>query len=86
MPSGARIQLQADPEADERDMYGRLLRIIYMDDGREYNQLMVKEGFAYAYIRFPMNKNFKRELKESERDARMAERGLWSPMTCHGAP
>lgn len=85
LPDGARVRLEADPAADERDRYNRLLRIVYMANGEQYNTKMVKEGFATAYVSFPMSAAFKRELKESEQHARMGQLGLWSPTTCNGA-
>lgn len=85
LPDGARVRLEADPSADERDRYNRLLRIVYMANGEQYNTKMVKEGFATAYVSFPLSAAFKRELKESEQHARIGQLGLWSPTTCNGA-
>lgn len=84
LPDGARVRMEADPSADERDRYNRLLRIVYMANGEQYNSKMVKEGFATAYVSFPMSAVFKRELKESEQHARIGQLGLWSPTTCNG--
>jgi micrococcal nuclease len=82
--AGKRVLLEADPEADDRDKYARLLRVVYLDDGRNLNKLLVSEGYAYAYVSFPMNALYKRELKKLEEDAKLQGRGLWSPETCAG--
>lgn len=81
---GKRIRLEADPEADERDKYGRILRKVVMEDGTAFNTLMVKEGYAYAYTSFPMAAAYKRELKNLEEEARLSKRGLWADTTCKG--
>ncbi len=85
MLTGKRVQLVADPQGDERDKYDRLLRMIILEDGTNFNKQMVHDGYAYAYTTFPMNAAYKRELKQLQEDARIAKRGLWSPTTCNGA-
>ncbi len=79
-----RVRLDADPQADERDKYGRLLRNVILEDERNFNKLMVSEGYAFAYTSFPQNAADKRELKKLEEEARLAGRGLWNPQTCNG--
>ena len=81
---GKRIRLEADPQADERDKYGRILRKVMMENGKSFNTLMVSEGYATAYVSFPMDANYKRELKKLEEEARLAKRGLWATETCNG--
>ena len=81
---GKRIALQEDVQADDRDKYGRLLRNILLEDGTDVNALLIKEGYAYAYVSFPLNKQRKAEMRRLEQEARTAKRGLWSPETCDG--
>ena len=81
---GQRVLLTPDPQADERDKYGRLLRNLILADGTDVNAAMVRDGYAYAYLSFPLNPARKSELKKLENDARMAGRGLWDPQTCNG--
>ncbi len=79
-----RVRLVADPEADERDKYGRLLRNMILEDGTDFNAILVREGYAYAYISFPQNKQRKAELVRWQKEAEAAKRGLWNPQTCNG--
>lgn len=79
-----RIRLEADPQADERDKYGRLLRNAYLEDGTDVNAYMVCEGYAYAYLSYPLNAKRKKELKKLQEDAKIAKRGLWNPESCNG--
>lgn len=81
---GARVRLEADPLADERDKYDRLLRNAFLPDGTDINAAMVRDGYAYAYLSFPLNPYRKRELKKMQEDAKLAQRGLWNPNTCNG--
>lgn len=80
--SGERVLLEADPQADERDRYGRLLRNVFLADGTDVNALLVERGYAYAYLGFPMDPERKAELKRLENRAREGELGLWSPDAC----
>lgn len=73
----SRIRLVSDPKADERDKYDRLLRNVFLTDKTDVNALMVRDGFAYAYLSFPLNADRKKELKELETQAKQGGRGLW---------
>lgn len=79
---GRRVRLEGDPEADEYDKYGRLLRNVIGENGMDVNARLVQDGYAYAYINFPQNKRRKTELRHLEEEAREAKRGLWDPETC----
>lgn len=79
-----RIHLEPDLQADERDKYHRLLRNIVLEDGTDVNASLVSLGYAQAYLSFPLNEQRKQQLRELERVAKIAERGLWSPTTCAG--
>jgi len=81
---GKRVRLDPDPQADERDKYNRLLRNVVLVDGTDVNAEEVKDGYAYASLSFPLNAQRKQQLKNLEDDARMAQRGLWSPSACNG--
>lgn len=81
---GKRVRLEPDPEADEHDKYGRLLRRVVLPDGTLFNLLLVQEGYAYAYTSFPLGAAFKRDVKLAEQAAKTAGKGLWSPETCAG--
>jgi|GEM_PF-3768447 len=45
---------------------------------------MVKDGYAYALLKYPMNEDTKEEYKAAEDDARTNKRGLWAEDTCNG--
>jgi micrococcal nuclease len=71
----AEVDLLPGPE--ERDAYGRLLAYIRTADGGFFNVALVREGFAHAYLKFPIDEAWKKDLKAAETEARQAGRGLW---------
>jgi micrococcal nuclease len=71
----AKVMLLPGPEA--RDSYGRLLAFVRTDDGDLFNVTLVREGYAFAFLKFPFDEALKKELKAAEEEARRAGRGLW---------
>ncbi len=69
------VRLEADPENTNRDRYNRLLRYIYLPDGKLINAEIIKQGYGFAYTAFPFTK--KEEFKAYETQARDANKGLW---------
>jgi len=70
------VALQADPQNSNRDRYDRLLRYVYLPDGRMLNQIMVAEGYAFAYLAFPHSRLD--QFEQLENTAREKKLGLWS--------
>ncbi len=81
---GWRVRLDEDVQADDRDKYGRVLRNVIRGDGMDFNATLVRQGYAYAYLSFPLNKQRKIELKRLQEEARRSNAGLWDPRTCDG--
>lgn len=66
-------------DKSERDMYGRWLGFVYLEDGTFVNKKLVEEGYAFAYPYKPdLSKSV--EIKAAESIARRSKIGLWS--TC----
>lgn len=70
------VRLEADPENTNRDRYNRLLRYVYLADGRLVNSEIIRAGYGFAYTSFPFQKSA--EFKQHETEARQASRGLWN--------
>lgn len=79
--SGKSIALESDPTQGERDKYDRLLRYIHLSDGRNFNELMISEGYAYEYT-YDLPYKYQQEFKQAEADARQSGRGLWAEGVC----
>src|SRR5581483_96777 len=43
------VRLAADPTNTNRDRYNRLLRYVYLPDGRLVNAEIIKQGYGFAY-------------------------------------
>lgn len=82
--SNKRVFLKEDPEADNVDKYGRYLREIILDDGRNYNELLIASGYAYAYTSFPESRDRKATFNRLQAEAKAQQVGLWNPETCNG--
>jgi micrococcal nuclease len=80
--NGKRIMLKGDPQADERDKYGRLLRTVILEDGTDVNATLVANGYAQAYTGFPLDPLRKRQVISLQRDAKAEARGMWAPGAC----
>lgn len=75
---GKKVKLIKD--VSEVDKYGRLLRYVYAQDknGEIFvNDYLVKEGYANASA-YPPDVQYNDQFKDSERQAREANKGLWS--------
>lgn len=72
---GQPVHLLPDPMEQNRDKYDRLLRYVYLPDGTCLNEKLVREGYAFAYERFPTTRTGR--LKQLEAFARQHKMGLW---------
>lgn len=81
---GEYVLLERDPDKEDRDKYGRLLRYVYREsDNLLLNQYMIKEGYAYEYT-YEGTYKFKDQWKQLQKEAEAAGRGLWNKDTCAG--
>ena len=71
---GNTVYLEKD--VSDKDKYDRLLRYIYLKDGTFYNELIVKEGYAYAST-YPPDIKYNEIIHEAEAYARSNNLGLW---------
>lgn len=79
--SGKAVRLEKD--FSETDKYGRLLRFVYLEDGTSVNELLVRDGYAFASA-YPPDISKKDVFRSAEILARAEGKGLWSPDTCDG--
>jgi endonuclease YncB( thermonuclease family) len=61
-------------EAHGQDRYGRTIGDVFLPDGRNLNQEIVKAGFAWWFRRYAPKD---RTLEKLESEAREARQGLW---------
>jgi micrococcal nuclease len=70
------IRLEADPTDDNKDIYGRLLRYVYLPNGILVNKEIISEGYGFAYTVFPFTKL--EEFRAAALTARENKKGLWA--------
>ena len=71
-----KVRLQADPLDTNRDVYGRLLRYVYLPDGTLLDEKIIQQGYGFAYLDFPFSK--KAQFAADEQAAQGAKLGLWA--------
>jgi len=73
MVEGKEVRLEFDWQ--KRDKYDRLLAYVYLIDGTFLNAEIVKQGYGFAYTKYPFK--YLDEFRRYEREARENRRGLW---------
>jgi endonuclease YncB( thermonuclease family) len=75
-PKGTRVTLTRDPELDDRDQHGRLLRYVLVGD-RNVNIELVERGAASPYYFRNERGRYADELDAAVEDARDSGTGYW---------
>lgn len=73
--AGKRVRVAYD--RDRTDRYGRTLAYLYLLDGTFVNAEIVRQGYGFAYTRYPFT--HLEAFRQHERAAREHQRGLWAP-------
>lgn len=79
-----RVTIYLDEGNDTRDKYGRLLAYVGLPDDIILNELLLSEGYAYAYTKF--RHSFSNKYKQLESRARSGKKGLWKNVTSEQMP
>jgi endonuclease YncB( thermonuclease family) len=75
---GKNIRLEYDPyDEDKRGKYGRVLGYLYLEDGTYMQEELIKNGYAIAYTKYPLDENRKAQFLAREQEARNKGIGLW---------
>lgn len=69
------VRLESDPKSTNRDRYNRLLRYVYLPDGRLVQHELITNGYGFAYTQFPFTKS--QDFVNAQDQARAANKGLW---------
>jgi micrococcal nuclease len=79
--AGDRVHLVTDPTQDRRDRYGRLLAYVVLDDGRDVQAELIKQGWATTYV---YDRPFRRvdAYRRAEAQALAHHRGVYG--SCGG--
>lgn len=80
---GKIVELEKD--ISDTDQYGRLLRYVYLEDGRLVNAELVKFGYAMS-IAYPPDIKFQEIFDVLQREAQENGSGMWAPKTATAPP
>lgn len=58
----------------DKDRYGRMVAIAYLDDGTCINEALLQQGFAWHFTAYDKNPDW----SKMEKEARAQKRGLWA--------
>lgn len=72
-------EVNVELDKQKRDKYDRLLAYIFLDDGTNYNKLLLKKGLAKVAV-FPPNVKYIDEFKSAEATAKRDKIGIWSDL------
>jgi micrococcal nuclease len=75
--AGKRVELEYDWE--KKDVHGRLLAYVRLPSGGErlFNKLIIRSGFAYAFLKYPFRDDYRKDFQRALQDARREGSGLW---------
>jgi len=66
---------QANAHIGHKDKYRLTLAYVFLEDGTFLNAEIIKQGYGFAYTRFPFK--YMDEFRGYQREAREQGRGLW---------
>jgi len=78
---GKAVKIEYDESQGITDKYDRTLVYIFLEDGTNFNEYLIRNGYAYEYT---YNEPYKYQelFKEAEMDAKENKRGLWASGVC----
>ncbi len=79
--TGKNVRLEKDNTQGDKDKYNRLLMYVFLENGTNFNKMMISEGFALEYT-YNLSYKYQQEFKQAEKEAREAKRGLWADNAC----
>ncbi len=74
---GKQVRLEEDSTQANIDAHGRILRYVFLEDGRLLNQLMIEEGFGKEYTFKGSEYKYQKEFRQAENKAKEESKGLW---------
>jgi len=76
---GKKVRLEFDENntyLEHKDKYSRTLAYIYLEDGTFLNAEIIKQGYGFAYTKFPFK--YMEEFRKYQQEAMDNEKGLWA--------
>jgi len=83
--TGQNVRLELDTTQGKLDKYNRLLAYVFLADGTNFAEYMIREGYGHEYT-YNLPYKYQIEFKAAEKYARENNKGLWAPGICEEAP
>ncbi len=64
-------------DAQRLDAFGRTLAYVWTEDGVLFNEVLIREGYGFAYLKYPFDASRMEQFREAEKAARDSGLGLW---------
>jgi micrococcal nuclease len=64
------------------DEHGRVLAYVWSGEEKLFNDFIIRQGFAAAFLKYPYRKDYQKRFRAAEAEARKENRGFWR----QGAP
>ena len=77
------VWLENDHSQGDKDIYGRLLRYVWLSDGTLLNFALILDGYGVELL-YGAPYKYRTPFMHAQESARQAQRGLWSPLACAG--
>jgi endonuclease YncB( thermonuclease family) len=77
------VLLESEPLDTDRDQYDRLLRYIFLEDGTNVNESLIKNGYALENT-YVSGYKYQQLFREAQQYAEQNKLGRWSETTCDG--
>ena len=75
------VKLLSDDSQGDKDKYNRMLRFVFLENGTNFNETMIKEGYGYEYT-YSKAYKFQTQFKNAEAEAKNNKKGLWADGAC----
>ena len=78
MLEGKKVYLESDPENNDIDKYGRLLRYVITAKGLNTSIEIVRQGWSAYYVKYGKSSLYHSEFSQAEKEARKNNIGIWT--------
>jgi micrococcal nuclease len=59
------------------DEHGRVLAYVWSEEEKLFNDFIIRQGFAAAFLKYPYRKDYQKRFRAAEAEAREENRGFW---------
>ena len=78
---GKNVRIETDPSQDLYDKYGRLLAYVFLEDGTNFDERMIREGYGHEYT-YRLPYKYQKSFKLAQKEAQANGAGLWRSGVC----